>query len=342
MSVSITPASAGRATDAGLMKAVSAAQSQNGQWLAYHRQRDTWQAALGAAMATYGLIMQHEMIERQIGVMERAQDVAEEYLTLAQNTHWNVAVPTYERQRDLFDNSLACFQQAQCAFLTQSQQLQTYTPEYDVQMGRSIGLVQAQFDRAARQRARAIGPYASGRCCDDAIRFGVARSLAISSAVNHGYRFEEARKRALDQWYWERMAAGASFLTNWRGQVISALNGGAGVALQGVATVGGAVGRVQEGAAGAAQAYGNMAQFWGGVASLGFAMGGFSAGAGGYGAGRMGSSGGTPIGGSFLQAGSTFNASPLVDSNIGGGYFSPGLPYFGGDSGGGGGMNEQA
>lgn len=340
MSFAITPAGAGRATDVGLGKAVSAAQSQNSQWLAYHRQRDTWQAALGAAMATYGLIMQHELIDRQIKVMEEAQDVAEEYLTLAQNAHWNIAVPTYERTRDLFDTSLSCFQSAQCAFLTRSQELQEYQPQYDLQMGRAIGAVNAQFDRAAKQRQRAIGPYASGRCCDDSLRFSIARSLAVASAVNHGYRFEEARKRALDQWYWERMSNGASFLSNWRGQVISALTGGAGTALQGVQVVGGAVGRVQEGAAGAAQAYGNMAQFWGGVANLGLAMGGFMTGFGGGASGRMGSSGGSPLGGSFLQAGSTYNATPLVDSNMGGGFFSPGFSLM--DTAGGGGMNEQA
>ena len=58
--------------------------------------------------------------------------------------------------------------------------------------------------------------HASGRCCDDATRFAIARSVAVASAVNHGYRFEEARKRALDAWYWDRQNNGASFLTNWR------------------------------------------------------------------------------------------------------------------------------
>ncbi len=196
-------------------------------------------------------------------------------------------------------------------------------------MGRSVAAVQQQFDKAHLQRTRAIGPYASGRCCDDAVRFAIARSVAVASAVNHGYRFEEARKRALDAWYWDRQTNGASFLTNWRGQVISGLNGGAGVALQGLGAVGAAVGRVQEGAAGVAQAYGNAAQFWGGVAQMGVAMGGFAAGYGGYGSGRGGSMGGTPLGGAYLQAGSPLNAGALTDANAGGGVYSPGFPAVG-------------
>jgi hypothetical protein len=324
MSYAITPASAGQATDTGLKYAVDKAKEQNSEWLSYHKTRDAWQAIIGAAIAAYGLIQQHEMIKRQIQVMERAQTVAEEYLALAQHTHWSIAVPTYERQRDLFDTSLACFQQVQCSYLIESQRLKEYTPEYDVQMGRAIGVVQQQFDRAQLQRSRAIGPYASGRCCDDSTRFAIARSVAIASAVNHGYRFEEARKRALDAWYWDRQTQGGNFLTNWRGQVISGLNGGAQVAIQSLNAVGGAVGRVQEGAAGVAQAYGNMAQFWGGVAQLGIAMGGFATGYGGYGAGRAGSMGGTPLGGAPLQSGSPYGSASLIGSNSGGGYYSMG------------------
>jgi hypothetical protein len=334
MSYSVTQASAGQANNTGLIYATDKATGQNDKWLDYHKARDAWQAIIGAAMATYGLIMQHEMIKRQIQVMERAQQTAEDYLALAQHTHWSIAVPTYERQRDLFDTSLACFQQVQCAYLTESQRLKEYTPEYDTQAGRAIAAVQQQFDKAHLQRTRAIGPYASGRCCDDATRFAIARSLAVASAMNHGYRFEEARKRALDAWYWERQTNGASFLTNWRGQVISGLNGGAGVALQGLGAVGAAVGRVQEGASGVAQAYGNAAQCWGGVAQMGFAMGGFATGYGGYGAGRGGSMGGTPLGGAYIQSGSPLNSGALMDSNAGGGYYSGGFPANQGSEGG--------
>jgi hypothetical protein len=329
MSCSVTQVSAGQATDDGLKFVTNKSVEQDEKWLEYHKTRDAWQAVIGAAIAAYGLIQQHEMIKRQIQVMERAQQTAEDYLALAQSTHWTIAVPTFERQRDLFDTSLACFQQVQCAYLQESQKLKEYLPEYDIQMGRSVAAVQQQFDKAHLQRTRAIGPYASGRCCDDAVRFAIARSIAVASAVNHGYRFEEARKRALDAWYWDRQTNGASFLTNWRGQVISGLNGGAGVALQGLGAVGAAVGRVQEGAAGVAQAYGNAAQFWGGVAQLGVAMGGFAAGYGGYGSGRGGSMGGTPLGGAYLQAGSPLNAGALTDANAGGGVYSPGHPALG-------------
>lgn len=326
MSESGVHASAGQATDKGLIYGVDKTAVQNDKWLEYHKTRDAWQAVIGAAMAVYGLIQQHEMIKRQIKVMERAQQTAEDYLALAQSTHWTIAVPTFERQRDLFDTSLACFQQVQCAYLQESQRLKEYSPEYDIQMGRSVAAVQQQFDKAHLQRTRAIGPYASGRCCDDATRFAIARSVAVASAVNHGYRFEEARKRALDAWYWDRQNNGASFLTNWRGQVIGGLNGGAGVALQGLGAIGAAVGRVQEGAAGVAQAYGNAAQFWGGVAQLGVSMGGFAAGYGGYGSGRGGSMGGTPMGGAYLQSGSPMSTSGLSDANAGGGVYSPGFP----------------
>jgi hypothetical protein len=325
MSYTIAPVSAGAATDDGMKYVADKSTTQNEKWLDYHKARDAWQSVVGLAMATYGLIQQHEMIKRQIQVMERQQAVAESYLALAQDTHFNIALPTYNRQRDLFDTSLACFQQTQCLYLTESQRLKEYLPEYDVQMGRTIATVQQQFDRAAQQRARAIGPYASGRCCDDATRFAIARSTAITSAVNHGYRFEEHRKRQLDAWYWERQAQGANFLSNWRGQVIGGLNGGAQVALAGLAAVGGAVDRMQTAASGVAQAYGNAAQFWGGVAQMGFAMSGFSAGYGGYGSGRMGSAG-TPLSSAGLQAGGPYGGTAISDQNMGGGVISSGDP----------------
>ncbi len=123
MSYSVTQASAGQATDDGLKFATTKSVEQNEKWLGYHKTRDAWQAVIGAAIAAYGLIQQHEMIKRQIQVMERAQQTAEDYLSLAQSTHWNIAVPTFERQRDLFDTSLACFQQVQCAYLQESQKL---------------------------------------------------------------------------------------------------------------------------------------------------------------------------------------------------------------------------
>lgn len=331
MSYIVNPASAGQANNAGLNYATDKGVEQNQKWLDYHKTRDAWQAVIGSAIAIYGLIQQHEMIKRQIQVMERAQQVAENYLALAQDTHWNIAVPTYTRQRDLFDTSLACFQQVQCEYLAESQRLKEYTPEYDVQMGRAVARVQSTFDRAAQQRRRAIGPYASGRCCDDATRFAIARAIGVSSAINHGYRFEEYRKRQLDAWYWERQTNGGTFLTNWRGQVISGLNGGAGVALQGLGAVGAAVGRVQEGAAGVAQAYGNAASFWGGVARLGFSMAGFDAGYNGigYSGGRMS---GTPLGSASIQAGAAGGGGTmaLASSNMGGGVMSVG---YGGYSG---------
>jgi hypothetical protein len=164
MSYAITPASAGQATDTGLKYAVDKAKEQNSEWLSYHKTRDAWQAIIGAAIAAYGLIQQHEMIKRQIQVMERAAGRRRE-LPRAGAGHAlvNIALPTYDRQRDLFDTSLACFQQTQCLLPDRERSAsRSITPEYDVQMGRTIATSSSSSTAPQQQRSRAIGPYASG------------------------------------------------------------------------------------------------------------------------------------------------------------------------------------
>lgn len=317
--------SGGRAGDNAVIKGADNNKEVDLEYISYLRTRDAWQAIIGTALTVYGLIQQHEMIKRQIQVMERAQAVAEQYLALAQSAYNNIAVPTFERQRDIFDSGHACFNATQCAYLNESQRLKEYQPEYDVQMGRTIAIIQQQFDKGLQQRQRSIGKYASGRCCYSQTWFAIQRTLAVTDAVNHGYRFEEARKRYLDAYYWERQTQGASFLSNWRGQVIGGINGGAQVAIQGLNAVGGAVGRVQEGAAGTAAAYGNMARFWGGVAQMGQSMMGLSAGLD-YGAGRTGSSG--PYGGVNSMQGNVTQGLGFSGGNVGGGTMGSGQTGF--------------
>jgi hypothetical protein len=169
---------------AGLATSVEGAPAKyeavNNKYIDYLKGRDAWQAVIGAAVTAFGLIKQSEMLERSTAVAERAQTMAEAYLGLAQNAHNTISVPVFTRLATFFDESINCFKMMQCDYLMETMRLKEYDPQYDVQMGRTIAIGQQQFDVAARQRARAIGPYASGRCCDDATRFGIQRATAVA------------------------------------------------------------------------------------------------------------------------------------------------------------------
>ena len=325
MTLAAMSVSAGLATS--LEGAPGKYEAVNNRYIGYLEKRDTWQSIIGAAVAAYGLIKQSELLERSTAVAERAQNMAEAYLTLAQNAYSTIAVPTYTRLAALYDDSLSCFKMVQCLYLQETMRLKEYTPEYDVQMGRTIAIGQHQFDVAARQRSRAIGPYASGRCCDDATRFGIQRATAVAGLINHGYRYEEDKKRKLDAWYFDRQTQGAQFMTQWRGHIIQGLNGGAGIANAGLSSIGSAVNANTTASAGVSKAYGDSATFWSTVAGHGITMAGFD-----YGNNRTrGRSSQTAFGGgssySNLMGGSGGNA--WSDSGIGGGVYSTEAEYGG-------------
>ena len=281
----------------------------------YLKPRDTWQMLLGTIMGIYAMIRQYELFKEQLKLAKRVMEQQEEYLALAKRTFNDIILPTHERQRKLFDRFVSDFSGYEDRYMADAFRLKEYSPEYTVQEGRTLAAVQVQFDRAAQMKRRMCGKYNTGRMCEDATQFAITAALAKVDATNHGYRFEEARKRALDAWYWQRRSAGADFTANMRANVISGLNQGTANVNGGLGQVGNAAHGVIEGYGAMANAYSNMANFWGSIANgafraAGYGMGRMSVSPFGMGAGMGGSGFGFQAMGQGTQGSSYAGASP--------------------------------
>ena len=306
--------------DAAKIYSKSAEKMHNKYVDGYLKPRDAWQMLLSTIIGVYAMIEQHNLFKEQIKIAKRVMEQQEEYLTLAKRTYNEIMLPTHMRQRDRFDRFVNQFQDYETRYMTDAFRLKEYSPEYTVQEGRTLASVQTQFDRAAKMKRRMCGKYNYGRACDDATRFAIMTALAKVDAVNHGYRFEEARKRALDEWYWQRRTAGAHFTENMRANVISGLNQGTAVVGQGLNAVGNAYSNLIKAEGPLAAAYANMGNFWGSLANGAFRLAG-------YGMGRMSVSpfgmgrgtGGTGFGfqamGQGVQ-GNSYGGSNLAGSNL--------------------------
>lgn len=238
------------------------------------------QSALATIIGVYAYQKQFEILKEQLALTERAVVIAEEYLALAKDNYYNISVPTWQRCRDLFDRYRNEFEDYENHYVAEAFRMKEYAPDYALEEGRAIGVVQSRFDRAAKHRLRQLGKYNRGRACSDMLLFAIGTALATVDAVNHGYRYEEAKKRALDEWYWRRQSDGIKLVDSMRGHVISGINNGANVATNGLNAVGGAVGRVQEGISMQAASMSNLADAYGGLANSMFQLAG-------YGMGRM-------------------------------------------------------
>lgn len=236
------------------------------------------QTVLAGIIGAMAYIKQAEILDKQVALTDRSVVVAEEYLVLSQANYNNITVPTWTRQRDLFDRYRTEFEDRENEYVAEAFRLKEYAPDHDLQRGRALGSVQARFDRAEKQRLRQIGKYNRGRACSDSLQFSIMRALASVDAANHGYRYEEAFKREIDKWYWMRQTDGVKIVAGMQQNVISGINGGAGVATAGINAVGNAVGKFQDGIGQKAAALANQADFYGGIANSMFQLAGYGAG----------------------------------------------------------------
>lgn len=245
--------------------------------------RDNWQRDFTTIIGTYAVIKQFQLYEEQLALAKQTVRQAEDYLDLTKFGFWNVAIPTFNRQRDLFDRYVSNFAHYEVEYMADAFRFKEYDPDYTTQEGRTQASVQYKFDRAALQRRRQNGKYNSGRACHDAIYFGTMMALAKVDAANHGYRYEEAKKRELDQWYWQRRTDGARITDSMAGRVVSGLNGGANVVINSLNAIGRGVGALNSAVQTAGQATNQAAQAYGALANGAFRSQGYAMGRGGNG-----------------------------------------------------------
>lgn len=295
--------------------------------------RSNWQMILSTLMGVYGLIKQHELLERQMRVAESMLALQQEYLTLAKGNYFDIVVPTWTRQKDLYDRYLGQFSGYETVYVEDAFRLKEYQPQYALQEGRALAGVQNKFDKAYLQRRRQMGKYNSGRCCAEGTKFAILTALAKVDAANHGYRWEEAKKIQLDEWYWKRRGDGARLVDGMANRVVSGINGGTANAISGMNSVGNAYGAMQSAGVSVMGAISNMASFWGSVANFGFRNAGYFAGRDSVSPfGQTGAGGGM----GFADLGTTGYGgnNALMGASLGGGVYDPGalagpMPSFG-------------
>lgn len=267
------------------------------------REINAWEVLAGI-IGTVGIIQQYNLNQRQVDLQERAVDQAQEYLELAQDNYNNISVPTFERMRDFFDNcGLASWKTHVENFLDLADDDVTYDPKYDLAEGRAISTVQAQFDKARTLRGRMRGRFRTGKCCAEDTMFAIASAQAKVAAANVAYRYEDQKAFEVDQWYWQKQTAGGQLAMNGLANAVSGLNGGAGVATTGLGAIAEGTRSLTAASAGAADAIGNLASFWGNISNGAFGILG-------YGMGRDSAAGGVFSG--FTQAGGGGGGTPHV------------------------------
>lgn len=235
-----------------------------------------WKAVLGAAVGTYGLIKQHDLQKQMVALSERGVINAERQQNLAESSYSSITLPAFTNQKLLFDRYRTTFARWEDIFTAEAFRLTTYTPDYVTQEGRALSVVQRQFDRAARQRRRQQGKYAAGRVLHDASWFAMQLAQAKIDASNHAYRFEEARKRAWDEFYWKRWADGSALVARMSAAVISGLNGAQAANTAALNSVAQAGKGLQDALTTEMSALNNMSSKWGGLANGAFSFAGDS------------------------------------------------------------------
>lgn len=237
-----------------------------------------WQQLLSTIIGIYAYVKQWEAIKEQIKIAQRYVAIAERYLSLAEDNYHNIAVPTWERQRDLFDRYKTDFAHRENEYVAEAFRLKEYQPDHKLWEGRALGMVQSRFDRSIQQRMRQIGKYNRGRACHESLQFAIMRGLATVDAMNHGFRYEEEKKRFLDQWFWQRQTAGVKVVETMRGHVISGINGGVAGANSAMQVVGSSVRNLGSATEMLMGAWANMADFWGGIGNSAMQMAGYGQG----------------------------------------------------------------
>ena len=306
------------------------------KYLQYLQARNAWQMILGTFIGIYALIKQFELYKEQLKIAKEILRQQEEYLTLAKRHYNEINLPSFERVRDLYDRYVSKFQGYEERFMQDAFKFDEYDPEYDTQESRVLSKVYAHFDKALRATLRSRGKYHAGRPCHDVTWFNTMKALAATDASNAAFRYEEAKKERLDQWFWQRKLGGAEFQTNIGNRAVSGLNRGVAVSISGLNAVGQAYTNLIEAQGPLSAAYANMGQAWASLANGAFQMAGYAYGQASpmgwmpppYGGGSYGmyGPGSTNFGASTgMGIGSgTYSMGTLIGDNHGGGMATAG------------------
>lgn len=230
----------------------------------------TWMSILAGLVGTYSLIRDYQLRKRMVDLHERSVDQAEEYLELAKRHYNEIALPAFNRTRDHFDYVRNNYRPFIDLYLREAKRWLVYTPDYDTAMGRTISVVQTQLDRARKQRSRMRGKFEIGRSCHEDLIFSIRGAELRASAADRGFRYEDAKKQKMDEFYWNRLSAGAEVAASAMANAISGLN-------QSSAMVSTALGRVGDATQGIARAtslltgaMGEQSDFYNGLGNVGF------------------------------------------------------------------------
>lgn len=258
---------------AGAAAYTAASAINSAAYTAVNLPRQIAEVVLSGLIGTYSIIKQHDIQRDYLRLAEEQVGQAERYLGIAEGNYNDIAVPTFQCQKALFERYQSDFSGRESEFVTDAFKFDEFTPDYDLQEGRALGAVSAAFGRARQQRRRNIGKYNTGRACHDIVETTIAEARAATAASNTAYRYEEQRKFRFDQWYFQRRTAGVSMVSDMASRVVSGINGGASTANSALAGVGSAI-QAGIGAVNAAgDGFVNQANFFGSIARTAFANG---------------------------------------------------------------------
>lgn len=142
-------------------------------------------AAMAAAQVTVAIIN----TTAAIAISALQYKIAKGYLDLA---------------KDMRDYWNGTFKPCEIKMVTEACSAPEYTPQYKTTAGRYVASVRQQFKNAIDDAARSTSRYCTGLTSMMVRDLAVAEAVAVGSAANFGFRYEEARKEILDQVRWDR------------------------------------------------------------------------------------------------------------------------------------------
>lgn len=280
----------------------------------------SWQAVLAGAVGTYGFIRQFELQERMVDCAEAQKEQAQEYLELTQQQYEEVTRPIFDCIKEAFTTAEDCYAQFEKEFVELALNCPVPEPDYVSQEGRVLGVVQAQFDNALKQRRRQLGKHETGRCKSENVRFALATATAKTDALNSAYRYEEARRDRWDEIYWNRKVQGMAIAQGAIGRTYASLTASGNVVNSGLGVIGNAFGRSLDAAGQLSAATSGLSDLFGTLANGAFQFAGFQS------FGRPGFGGASPgFGGGFGSPFGNIGANGSIA-----GFVSNGANQFGG------------
>ena len=229
-----------------------------------------------AALGTYGVIQQYQLLERQTDLNERTVDYAERYLQLAERNYDEITLDAYTAQKALFDRFTSQFAPFELEFLNEAKSRLNYEPDYEGQAGRATAGIGQQYTLLRQRRRRQRSKYATGECCHEELMLDIMQATALSDATNRGYRYEDDRKLRLDEWYWQHYSQAIQLVENMRANVITGINSGVANATGAVSAITGMLSQMNAAVRGASDAMQDQASFFGTLSNGAFRMMGFN------------------------------------------------------------------